>query len=288
MMSKPAIVTCALTGVLTNPAQTPVPVTPAEMAAEARRAWDAGATVLHVHYRDQRPGMGFMPTWEPDVCADIIDAIRAEVPEILINCTTGVMGPDVSGPLAVLRRIKPHIAALNAGSLNYLKARRNGTWAWPPLMFDNPVDKIQKFMKVMDELGIVPECECFDTGIIRSISLYKAVGMLKDPIHISFVMGVASGMAAKAEWLPLLIDEIPENAHFQSIVIGRAQVWSVHRRCAELGGDVRTGLEDTFYMPDGSKATNNGELVEALVSIVRETGREPATVEQARAAYGLG
>lgn len=286
-MSDPAVVTCALTGVLTNPAQHPVPVTPAEMATAARQAWDAGATVVHIHYRDQRPGMGFLPTWEPEICAEIVDAIRAEVPGLLINSSTGVVGPDISGPAGVLRRTKPEIAAMNAGSLNYLKLRRSGDWAWPPMLFDNPVDKIEHYLKVMNEEGIVPECECFDTGIVRSVRMFAEKGMLKAPVHASFVMGVASGMPAKAEWIPLLKAELPEGAHFQSIAIGRSEVWDVHRAAAEHGGDVRTGLEDTFYLPNGEKATNNGQLVEALVAIVREAGREPATLEQTREAYGI-
>lgn len=286
-MSKSAIVTCALTGVLTNPDQYPVPVTPEQMAREAKRAWDAGATVVHCHFRRQEPGMGYLPTWDPDVCASIVEAIRAECPQILINASTGVIGSDISEPVKMLERVKPEIAALNAGTLNYLKVRRSGQWAWPPLMFDNPVEKIEKFLGVMYEEGIVPECECFDTGIVRSIKMFRQTGLHKGPLHVSFVMGVASGMAAKPSWLPLLIEELPEEAHFQSIAIGRQEVWEVHRRCAELGGDVRTGLEDTFYLPNGEKPDSNGPLVEALAALVRETGRELATIAETRAAYGL-
>ncbi len=281
-LSHPAIVTAALNGVLTDPKQHHVPVTPEEMAAEARSAWDAGATVVHLHFRHQQAGMGQFPTWDPDVCAAIVDAIRATCPGILINCTTGVVGPDISGPLGVLRRVKPEIAAMNAGSLNYLKTRADGRWAWPPMLFDNPVEKVAAFLAVMYEEDIVPECECFDTGIVRSIAMFQAAGLLKGPIHVSLVMGVASGMPAKASWLPLLIEELPKDAHFQAIVIGRQEVWDVHRKNAELGGHVRTGLEDTFYLPNGEKATSNGQLIEALVKVVRESGREPATVEQTR------
>ena len=263
-MSHPAIVTCALTGVLTNPKDHPVPVTPQQMAKEARRARDAGATIVHLHYRNQEEGMGYLPTWDPDICADIVSAIRAEVPDILINSSTGIMGSDISGPLAVLERTKPEIAAMNSGSLNYLKTRSNGAWAWPPMIFDNSVEKIEEFVQAMYRLNIVPECEAFDTGIVRSIELYRQVGLLRDPIHVSLVMGVASGMPVKAAWLPLLIEELPKGAHFQTILIGRQEVWEVHRKSAELGGHVRTGLEDTFYLPDGSKATSNGELIEAI------------------------
>jgi uncharacterized protein (DUF849 family) len=205
----------------------------------------------------------------------------------LLNFSTGVMGADISGPLACLERCRPEIAALNAGSLNYLKLRRNGQWAWPPLLFDNKVDKVTAFAEKMKEFGIVPECECFDTGIVRSVAMYEAAGMLQAPTHVSFVMGVDSGMPAKPEWLPLLIDELPEQAHWQVIAIGRQEVWPLHRKTAELGGHLRTGLEDTFYLPDGSKATSNGPLIAALAATAREVGRPIATPQQAREAFGL-
>jgi 3-keto-5-aminohexanoate cleavage enzyme len=284
---EPAIVTCALTGVLTDPAQHPVPVTPEQMAKEAKAAWDAGATVVHLHYRRQEPGMGRMPSWDPEVAQAIVDAIRAECPGILINSSTGVVGPDISGPLAVLDKLKPEIAALNAGSLNYLKVKSDGRWAWPPLLFDNPVEKVEAYLRKMKALGIVPECECFDTGIVRSIAMFEKVGLLGRPIHVSFVMGVESGMPADPRWLPLLVEQLPEGAHWQTIAIGRQEVWALHERAVELGGHVRTGLEDTFYLPDGSRASSNGALVEALVELVRRGGREPATPAQARASYGL-
>src|SRR6185436_6194827 len=155
--SNRAVITCALTGVLTDPAQHKVPVTSAEMARAAREAADAGATVVHCHYRQQGPGMGRFPTWEPDVVAEIDAAIRAAVPDILVNMSTGVVGPDISGPLACLRRIRPEMAALNAGSLNYLKARADGRWAWPPILFDNPVEKIERYFQAMSEVGTLPE-----------------------------------------------------------------------------------------------------------------------------------
>jgi uncharacterized protein (DUF849 family) len=286
-MSDACIVTCALNGVLTDPQKFSIPVTPEQMAREAKAAWDAGATVVHVHFRDQRPGLGHLPTWDPDACAAMVDAIRAACPGILVNQSTGVVGADVSGPLGVMARAKPEIAAMNAGSLNYLRTRSDGRWAWPPMLFDNPVDKVEKFVKAMYAQGVVPECECFDTGIVRSIAMFKEVGLLKDPIHVSFVMGVASGMPAKPSWLPLLVDELPDGAHFQTIAIGREEVWELHRATVAHGGHVRTGLEDTFYLPDGSRATSNGQLVEQLVKVVREGGREPATAAQSRALFGI-
>jgi hypothetical protein len=145
-MSDKAVVTCALTGVLTDPSQHPVPVTPAEMAREARAAFDAGAAIMHVHFRQQAPGKGHLPSWDPNVAAAIMQAIRDACPGVILNETTGTLGSEISGPLACLRAVKPEIAACNAGSLNYLKVRTDGSWAWPPHLFDNPVEKVGAYL----------------------------------------------------------------------------------------------------------------------------------------------
>jgi 3-keto-5-aminohexanoate cleavage enzyme len=281
-----AVLTCALTGVLTNPKQHPVPVTAAEMAAEARRAYEAGASIVHLHYRRQEPGQGHLPSWEPDVVAEITEAVRAACPGIVVNMSTGVVGPDVSGPLACLRRVRPELAACNAGTLNYLKTRSDGAWAWPPLVFDNPVEKVQAFLDVMREVGAVPELECFDVGIVRSVALYVEHGMVSRP-HYNFVMGVASGMPADPELLPFLVRYALPESPWQATVIGREEIWPVHRRAAELGDPLRTGLEDTFFLPDGARARSNGELVEALARCAREAGREIATPAEARGWLGV-
>ncbi|MCA9554970.1 MAG: 3-keto-5-aminohexanoate cleavage protein [Myxococcales bacterium] len=281
-----AVVTCALTGVLTNPQQHPVPVTPEQMARSAKEAFDAGASVMHVHYRRQEPGLGHLPSWEPAVAAEIDEAIRAACPGVIINQSTGVMGADISGPVDVMRRIRPEMAACNAGTLNYLKTRSNGQWAWPPLVFDNPVDKVQQFLDAMAETKTLPEFECFDVGIVRSVNLYIENGMTKRP-DVNFVMGVSSGMPADPRLLPLLLDYLSDDCTWQVTAIGREDVWPLHRKAAELGGNLRTGVEDTFYLPDGRKTAGNGELIEALVQVAREAGREVASPDEARAILGL-
>ena len=288
-----AVLTCALTGVLTDPSRHPVPVTPGEMAAEARRAFEAGAAVMHVHFRRQEPKQGHLPSWDPGVAEEIADAIRDACPGVILNMTTGVVGPDVEGPLACLSRLRPEIAACNAGSLNYLKTRSDGTWAWRPMLFDNPVEKVQTMVDAMEESGTSPEFECFDVGMVRSVGLFSRNGMVKSesPPLVNFVMGVASGMPADPALLDYLVPRlggwIDGGAHWQATVIGRQDVWDVHRKAAELGGSLRTGLEDTFYLPNGSKAGSNGELIEALASVAREAGREPASVDEARSILGL-
>jgi 3-keto-5-aminohexanoate cleavage enzyme len=288
MNNDAAILTCALTGVLTNPQQHPVPVTPAQMAAEARDAFNAGASIMHVHVRSQEAGFGHMPSWDPEVAAEVVDAIRAACPGVIINLTTGVVGKDISGPLACLRRVKPEAAACNAGSLNYLKIKDNGEWAWPPMVFDNPVNKIQQFLDVMRECGIHPEFECFDVGIVRSVAMYLKAGMFDGVPELNFVMGVASGMPCDAELLPLLPKYAPAHAVWQTTLIGRSEIWPVHQLTAELGGMLRTGLEDTFYLPNGERAKGNGELIEALAACARRTGRAVASPAQARQRLGLG
>lgn len=284
--SNKAIVTCALTGVLTNPKQHPVPVTPDEMAKAAKDAYDAGASIVHVHIRRQEAGMGFLPSWEPEVAKTICDAIRAACPDIIINLTTGIVGPDISGPAACLRAVRPEVAACNAGTLNYLKTKADGSWAWPPMVFDNPVDKVKAFLDVMAETKTMPEFECFDLGIVRSVALYVENGMVKNPDY-NFVMGVASGMPADPELLDYLVKQKLPEAPWSVTAIGREEVWPLHRRAAELGGNLRTGVEDTFYLPNGEKTSGNGQLIEALVKVAREVGREIASPAEARAMLHL-
>ena len=289
-MTDRAILTCALTGVLTDPQQHPVPVTPAQMAAEARDAFNAGASIMHVHLRSQEPGQGHLPSWDPDVAESVVHAIRAACPGVIINLSMGVIGKDISGPAACIRRVKPEIAACNAGSLNYLKIKDNGQWAWPPMVFDNPVAKVQQFLDVMSECGTHPEFECFDVGIVRSVAMYLQAGMLNETVgkpECNFVMGVASGMPCDADLLDLLPRWLPLGAVWQTTLIGRAEIWPVHQRTAELGGMLRTGLEDTFYLPDGSRAAGNGALIHQLAACAERAGRPIASPAEARTMLGL-
>ena len=284
--SEKAVITCAITGVLTDPERFPVPVTVQEMATSAKEAFDAGATVMHVHFRSQQPGMGRFPSWEPEVAAAITSAIRESCPDVIINMSTGVIDRDQSAPIACMRATEPEIAACNAGTLNYLKVRKDGNWAWPPMTFQNPVDKIQEMLDAMSETNTRPEFECFDVGIVRSVGLYADAGMCTDP-HYNFVMGVASGMPTDADLLELLLKYRKPNTTWELTAIGRAEIWDVHQRAAELGGCLRTGVEDTFYLPDGSRARGNGDLIEALATCARNAGRDVASPSEARAIMGL-
>ena len=282
-----AIVTCAITGVLTDPRNYPAPVTPQEMARESKAAFDEGASVIHVHFRRLEPGQGHLPSWQTDVAREVVAAIREACPGIVINQTTGINGPDISGPVACLRAVRPEVAACNAGSLNYLKTRSDGSWAWPPMLFDNPVEKVGAFIAVMKETESMPEFECFDTGIVRSAASIARLAGYERPPKYNFVMGVESGMPTDPELLPILLKLIVHPSRWSVTAIGRAEIWPLHRRVAELGGDLRTGLEDTIYLPDGRREGSNGELIAALVATARGAGRSIASPDEARIAMGL-
>jgi uncharacterized protein (DUF849 family) len=154
------------------------------------------------------------------------------------------------------------------------------------MVFDNPVSKVADFIRVMREIGAIPEFECFDVGIVRSVGLYIENGMT-DHADYNFVMGVASGMPADPDLLPLLIRYKKPGMPWQATVIGREDVWPVHRKAAELGGNLRTGLEDCFYLPDGAKAFSNGAMIEKLADYARAAGRAIASPKEARAMLGL-
>jgi len=197
-----------------------------------------------------------------------------------------VVGPDYQGPLEVIRALRPEIAACNAGTLNYLKIKANGDWAWPPMVFDNPPSKVADFLAVMAETGTLPEMECFDTGIVRSVAMYIANGMMARAQY-NLVMGVASGMPVDPRLLEILIDYLQPGANWQATLVGRAEIWETHQKAADLGGMLRTGVEDTFYLPDGSRASGNGALIEALAGCARRAGRGVASPEEARGLLGL-
>src|SRR5690606_4319999 len=138
----------------------------------------------------------------------------------------------------------------------------------------------------MAECDTAPEFECFDLGIVSAVGLFVDVGMAKSP-HYNFVTGVASGMPTDPELLAFLLKYIKPGSRWEVTAIGREEIWAIHRRAAELGGDLRTGLEDTFYLPDGARATTNGQLIDALVASAREVGREIASPAEARARMHL-
>jgi 3-keto-5-aminohexanoate cleavage enzyme len=272
------IVTCALTGVLANRDQCPwVPYTPEEIAEEARRAHEAGAAVVHIHART-REGEA---TYEPDVYAAIRREIEKRCP-VILNFSTGGTGP-MEGRVAHVAEVKPALGALNMGSMNYAKYSAKRKAFIFDFVFENPFRDIACLLGVMKDAGVKPELECFDVGHTNSVWPLLDQGLLKQPLQFSFIMGVLGGIRASSENLAMQAREAPQGSTWEVIGISHEQ-WRMIAAALALGGNVRVGLEDNFYLDAaGSKmARSNGELVDKAVRMARDIGREPATVEEAR------
>lgn len=278
------IVTCALTGAVTTRAQCgAIPYTPVEIAEEARRAWEAGAAVVHIHARNDDG----TPTWSADTFERIAQETRARCP-VILNFSTGGAGP-MTERSEHLRRVRPEIAALNMGSMNYAKYSAKRKSLVFDFVFANPFSDIVAFLEVMREAGSKPELECFDVGHTNSIEPLLDMGLLRRPVQFSFIMGVLGGIGANVENLALQARQIPPDSTWEVIGIGADQ-WRMIAGALALGGNIRVGLEDNFYLdPAGRQmAKSNGELVEKAVRMARDVGREPATVEEARELLSIG
>ncbi len=278
-----AVVTCALTGVLASRKQNPgIPYTPAEIADEAKRAYDAGASVVHIHARNDDGS----PTFSPAVFRKIADEIKARCP-ILLNFSTGTILEDVTEQATSIREIKPHIAALNMGTMNYSKYSPKRKAFDFDMIFPNKYEKIIALLKVMNESGVKPELECFDSGHTNGIWPLLDMGVLVPPLQFSFIVNVLGGIPGRVESLQLQTSLTPPGSEWEVIGISHGH-WRMMAAALALGGNVRTGLEDHLYLPSGEMASSNGAMVEVLTRMVRDTGRRPATVEEAKAILSLG
>jgi 3-keto-5-aminohexanoate cleavage enzyme len=283
-LDDPVVITCSISGSLANRDQCPaIPYTPEEYGAEARRIADEGGTMVHIHAR--RPDG--TPSYEVEDFRNITEAIKAEVGDgLIINYSTGAMGVPVEKRLEYLRELRPDVAALNMGSMNYAKYSRKRKQFVFNAVFANPFDEIITFLKEMNELGIKPEHECFDLGHVGSLAPLVDMGVLHPPLHVDFVMGVVGGVPPTARNLAAMADNVPEGSHWGVIGISRDQ-WMLVNAALTLGGSIRVGLEDNFYLPNGEMARSNGELIAKAREMTENVGRRPATVEEARRLLGI-
>ena len=276
------IISVAITGVMANRNQHPaIPYTPEEMAEETYRAYNAGASIVHIHGRE-RDGS---PSIRPEVFKEITEEIKKKC-DIIINYSTGAVGIPKEMRIAHIKELAPDIGALNMGSMNYAKystKRRDFIFKF---VFENNFDDIMYFINEMNQVGTKPELECFDAGHVANSYPLIDMGLLKTPVHYSFVLGVNGGAPPTPRMLQTMADIIPKGSHWHVIGIGPVQ-WRLIAAALSMGGDIRVGLEDNFYLGNGKKAENNGELVEAAANLARAIGREPATVEEAREIMGL-
>ena len=277
------IITCAMSGVAANRDQCPaIPYTPEDYAAEARRAADAGASVLHIHarYPDGRP------SFRVEEYRAITQAILAEAPDMIINFSTGAVGIPMEERVHQITELRPELGALNMGSMNYAKYSNKRKALIFDFVFENPFKDIIYLIERMNSVGVKPECECFDTGHIGNVYPLIDMGLIQTPIQFSLIMGVLGGAPPRPETLAHMSTLLPENSTWEVIGISRKQ-WQLVSAAASLGGNVRVGLEDNFYTPTGEMASSNGDLVDAAAKAVTLSGRSVATPAEARRLLSL-
>jgi 3-keto-5-aminohexanoate cleavage enzyme len=203
-----------------------------------------------------------------------------------VNFSTGAIGVPIDKRVAYLRACRPDVAALNMGSMNYAKYSAKRKDFVFKAVFANPFDEIIALLEAMNELAIKPEHECFDVGHVGSLAPLVDMGVLRPPLHVSCVMGVTGGIPPTARNLALMADNVPAGSHWGVIGISRAQ-WMLVAAALTLGGSVRVGLEDNFYLPDGTMARSNGDLIAKARQLTEDVGRRAATVAQAREILGV-
>jgi uncharacterized protein (DUF849 family) len=280
---KPVIVTNSISGAVANRDQcSAIPYTPEEYAAEARRVVDEGAAMIHIHARTPDG----TPSYVIEDFQAITQAILAEFDDVIINYSTGAIGVSLEKRVDYLRALKPDVAALNMGSMNYAKYSKTRKDFVFGFVFENSFDTITTLLRAMNEEGIRPEHECFDSGHIANLDPLLDMGILSEPLQVSCVMGVTGGIRPNARNLEHMRDQIPEVAHNWGVIGVSRQQWELLEASLKLGGNIRVGVEDNFYLPDGTMVDSNGELVAKAVEMVKESGRRVATVAEARELLG--
>jgi uncharacterized protein (DUF849 family) len=294
-LDDPVVITCSISGVIANREQCPaIPYTPEEYGAEAKRAVDEGASMIHIHAR--KPDG--TPSYEIEDFSAITEAIRGAVDDVIVNYSTGTIGVPVAKRIEYLRACRPEVAALNMGSMNYAKYSRTRKEFVFKMIFSNPFEEIVELLEAMNELQIKPEHECFDLGHVGSLEPLVDMGVLKAPLHIDCVMGVVGGIPSTPRNLAAMADNIGDvptgvdgaakgaKHHWGVIGISRDQ-WTLIATALTLGGSIRAGVEDNLYLPSGEMARSNGDLIAQARKMTEDVGRRPATVAEARGLLGI-
>jgi len=285
------IITCAVTGNLTTPEQTPhLPITPVQIADACLGAADAGAAIVHIHVRDPKTGR---PSMSLDYYSEVVGRIRVHNPELILNITTGPGGRFVPSPdepriaaegtmlIAPEKRVE-HIAALRPDictlDLNTMNSGKE--------VVINTPSSVRRMAEVISDAGVKPEIELFDSGDIALMNDLLKEGTLSGPVLCSFVMGVRYGFQPGPETVLYARDLLPRDAEFTAIGIGKAAFTSVAQSYL-AGGHVRVGLEDSVYLSRGQLANSNGEMVAKARRIVEDLGGQIANLQEARQIVGL-
>jgi 3-keto-5-aminohexanoate cleavage enzyme len=279
-MSDKVIITAALTGAATRKEQNPnVPYTPEEFAQEAKKVYESGGAIIHVHVRDPENGV---PTHEFDKIRPTIEAIRAECPEIILNMSSAI-GPWVTKDqrIAPISEFKPEMASLNTNSMNFGIANWKTGEVPMEIVFENSFAMMVEFNEKMKEHNVKPELEVYDMGGLYNVLLIRKQGIFVEPMHFQMVFGVAGGVPYEPSTFAAMLDRLPEGATYSVCGVGPHQ-FRANMTSVVNGGHMRVGLEDNIKMPDGELAKGSWEQVEWAVKVAKLAGREPATPDEAR------
>lgn len=274
MNLEPVIITVAITGAVPRKKDCPgLPVTPTEQIEETHKAYEAGASLVHIHVRNPDE----TPSSDPDLFAQVQEGIQKHCPDMIIQFSTGGRGRDQSARGSMLFH-RPDMASLATGSTNF-----------PVGIYENPTDFVEGLASEMLKYEIKPEVEIFDLAMLYNAANLVKKGLLLPPPHVQFVMGVPNAMPVRRSILEFLIKELKDvmpNATWTAAGIGKNQL-VVNEWALELGGHVRTGLEDNIRFDETRLAKDNAELVGRLAKMARDRGRPVATGAQARQLLGL-
>jgi 3-keto-5-aminohexanoate cleavage enzyme len=273
-VSRPAVISVAITGSLPQKAHNPaVPITTDEQVESTHAAFEAGAALVHIHVRDEQGA----PSSEPERFARVQEGVRRYCPGMIVQFSTGGRGRELERRGSMLY-LKPDMASLATGSVNF-----------PTSVYENPPDFVEALAKSMLAAGIKPEVEVFDVAMLYNAAELVKAGFLRAPAHVQFVLGLKNALPARRELLEFLVRELESvlpGATWTAAGIGRHQL-TVNRWSLELGGHARTGLEDNVRFDDQRLAASNAELVARVAALTAEYGRSVATPAEARRILGL-
>jgi len=299
-MKNKAIITAAITGAIHTPTMSPyLPITPKEIADEAVRAYEAGATVCHLHARDPKTGL---PTSDVNVMKEIVTDIKSRCNVVLCITTGGGLGVSVEQRVASVLALKPELASLNAGSMNFslfplVPKYKEWKHEWEKQylamsedsIFPNTFKSMREYSEIFGKTGTKPELEIYDAGMVNNVAFMIQAGYIKKPVYIQFVMGILGGITATSENLLFLIDYARRQIgdfEFSVCAAGRAQ-FPMCTQSLLVGGNCRVGLEDNLYLDKGELAKSNAVQVARMIRIAGELGIEAATPDEARKILGL-
>jgi 3-keto-5-aminohexanoate cleavage enzyme len=277
-IEKKFVITAALAGSSTFRNQNPnVPHTPEEVAEEAYRCYQEGAAVVHLHARDPETGM---PIFDPDYIRRVVDAVRSRCP-ILVNYTSSA-GPNAEVRIRPIREIRPDLASLNTGSMNFAGIDRRTGKVLAEVVFENTFTMISEFARTMQELKIKPELEVYDIGHIENVRLILKQGIFEEPLYFNYLNGIAGGIPFSLGNLNQYLDNTPDGSLWTATGVGPRLQPLCNMMSLALGGNVRVGLEDNIWISDGVLAKGSYEQVARAVKMGQTLGRVPATPEEAR------